>query len=141
MGNRSWSKIHYSHDRLANEMCVFFYQVKWTWRSSRSSGIRRLCENPVCWFSSIHWDEMIECCILYFTFNLWPFFLKSIKIRLPLNISSVSEAGLAGNTGFFVSWLTNLIAYKKLDTTLEIYFWDWVYQTKDWFVNFDKGTN
>ena len=30
---------------------------------------------------------------------------------------------------------------KKLDTTLEIYFWDWVYQTKDWFINFDKWTN
>ena len=30
---------------------------------------------------------------------------------------------------------------KTLDTTMEIYFWDWVYQTEDWFVNIDKGTN
>ena len=29
----------------------------------------------------------------------------------------------------------------KLDSTLEIYFWDWVYQEKDWFIMFDKGAN
>ena len=31
------------------------------------------------------------------------------------------------------------VIQKTLNTCLEIYFWDWVYQAKDWFIILDKG--
>ena len=37
--------------------------------------------------------------------------------------------------------LSYRVIKKTLDSTLVIYFWEWVYDAKDFFIIFDKGAN
>ena len=76
----------------------------------------------VTWHNCAKWDEIK----IFFSHALW------LKAKL---------FTLVVGSGFTVDMLYTGWLEKKLDSTLEIYFWNWVYQANYWFIIFDKGAN